>query len=143
MNQPLRIPTLKSVDEFRHALASLGLELPVDDRSAAPVAAQQPGLAANSDRRGECQRSTCSAEIVECVATASPEDDSGCPGQRFASCRVVSKIDGTIRRAVSVSDVHRAIEHQVVGDQNIHAADSAQVQITVDCYAIQRTASGG
>ncbi len=32
MTQPLRIPTLKSVDEFRQALASLGLELPVDDR---------------------------------------------------------------------------------------------------------------
>ena len=32
MDAPLRIPALKSVDEFRAALASLGLELPVDDR---------------------------------------------------------------------------------------------------------------
>ena len=31
MNPPLRIPALKSVDEFRQALTSLGLDLPVDD----------------------------------------------------------------------------------------------------------------
>ncbi|RLS42643.1 MAG: NADH:flavin oxidoreductase [Planctomycetota bacterium] len=31
MTPPLRIPTLKSVDDFRQALASFGLELPVDD----------------------------------------------------------------------------------------------------------------
>ncbi|MFO1005030.1 MAG: NADH:flavin oxidoreductase [Planctomycetaceae bacterium] len=32
MTSPLRIPALKSVDEFRQALVTLGLELPVDDR---------------------------------------------------------------------------------------------------------------
>ena len=33
MSAPLRIPALQSVDEFRSALISLGLELPVDDQS--------------------------------------------------------------------------------------------------------------
>ena len=37
MTPPLRIPTLKSVDDFRQALASLGLELPVDDRPLSAV----------------------------------------------------------------------------------------------------------